>query len=153
MGTGKLAGIARHREPKGPMEAIAAALVSTAGGVHGDFRGGLASTKPGKERQVSLIERACWESAAAESHCPYEWWNSRRNLLVENLRLPREPGTRVQIGATLVVEITGECDPCGRMEALHPGLRAALTPDWRGGFLGRVIEDGEIALGDEIRIV
>ena len=59
----------------------------------------------------------------------------------------------MQIGATLVVEITGGCDPCGRMEALHPGLRAALTPDWRGGFLARVIEDGEIALGDEIRII
>jgi MOSC domain-containing protein YiiM len=59
----------------------------------------------------------------------------------------------VQIGATLVIEITGECDPCSRMEALQPGLRAALTPDWRGGFLGRVIEDGEIAVGDEIRIL
>ena len=39
------------------------------------------------------------------------------------------------------------------MDALHEGLRAALTPDWRGGFLGRVIEDGEIAVGDEIRIL
>jgi MOSC domain-containing protein YiiM len=38
------------------------------------------------------------------------------------------------------------------MEALQPGLRAALTPDWRGGFLCRVIADGEIAIGDEIRI-
>ena len=65
METGKLAGIARHREPKGPMEAVAAASVNTAEGDHGDFRGGLASTKPGKARQVSLIERACWESAAA----------------------------------------------------------------------------------------
>jgi len=36
---------------------------------------------------------------------------------------------------------------------MNPGLRAALTPDWRGGFLGRVTRDGEIAVGDEIRIV
>jgi MOSC domain-containing protein YiiM len=88
-----------------------------------------------------------------ETHCPFEWWNSRRNLLVDGLRLPREAGTRVQIGETLVLEITGECDPCARMEALHAGLRAALTPDWRGGFLGRVITDGEIAVGEEIRIL
>ena len=151
--TGRLAGIARHHEPKGPMETVDAVSVTSTEGVHGDFRGGMASTKPGRERQVSLIERDGWDLAAAEAHCPYEWWNSRRNLLVDGVRLPRQAGARVQIGATLVIEITGECDPCSRMEALQPGLRAALTPDWRGGFLGRVIEDGEIAVGDEIRIL
>lgn len=150
---GTLAGIARHHEPKGPMETLATAFVTANEGVRGDFRGGLASTKPGRERQVSLIERESWDAAAAETHCPFEWWNSRRNLLVEGLRLPREAGARVQIGDSLVIEIAAECDPCARMEALHTGLRAALTPDWRGGFLGRVIEDGEIAVGDEIRIV
>jgi MOSC domain-containing protein YiiM len=151
--SGRLAGIARHHEPKGAMETVASVSVTSAEGVHGDFRGGLASTKPGQKRQVSLIERECWDAAAVETHCPFEWWNSRRNLLVDGLRLPREAGTRVQIGETLVLEITGECDPCARMEALHAGLRAALTPDWRGGFLGRVITDGEIAVGEEIRIL
>jgi len=135
------------------METVDAVSVTASAGVHGDFRGGLASTKPGRTRQVSLIERDCWNAAAAEARCPYEWWNSRRNLLVEGLRLPRSPGTRLQIGATLVLEITDECNPCERMEALHHGLRAALTPDWRGGFLGRVVDDGEIAVGDEIRII
>ena len=52
-----------------------------------------------------------------------------------------------------MIEITDECEPCERMEALHPGLRAAMTPDWRGGFLGRVVEDGEIAVGDEVRVL
>ena len=65
----------------------------------------------------------------------------------------REPGAHVAIGDHLVIEITDECEPCERMEALHPGLRAAMTPDWRGGFLGRVVEDGEIAVGDEVRIL
>jgi len=151
--TGTLAGIARHHEPMGPMETVESVAVTAVEGVHGDFRGGLASTKPGRTRQVSLIERDCWDAASAACHCPYEWWNSRRNLLVEGARLPREPGTKVQVGASLVIEITDECNPCERMESLHPGLRAALTPDWRGGFLGRVIEDGEIAVGDEIRIL
>ena len=151
--TGRLAGIARHQEPKGPMETVETVSVSAAEGVHGDFRGGLASTKPGRIRQVSLLERDCWDAAAAEVHCPYEWWNSRRNLFVDGLRLPREPDTKIQVGATLVIEITDECDPCERMETLHPGLRAALAPDWRGGFLGRVIVDGEIAVGDAIRIL
>jgi MOSC domain-containing protein YiiM len=38
------------------------------------------------------------------------------------------------------------------MDELAPGLRAALTPDWRGGVTGRVIADGTIAVGDEVRI-
>jgi MOSC domain-containing protein YiiM len=91
--------------------------------------------------------------AVAEAGATIAWSDCRRNLLVEGLRLPREEGTRLRIGASLVIEVTGECDPCERMDALHEGLRAALTPDWRGGFLARVVEDGEIALGDEIRIL
>jgi MOSC domain-containing protein YiiM len=153
MTTGRLAGIARHDRPKGQMETVDHVAVTATEGVHGDFRGAHASTKPGRERQVSLIEAECVTAAIAEAGAVLDWSDCRRNLLVTGLRLPREEGTRVRIGDSLVVEITSECDPCGRMDALHQGLRAALTPDWRGGFLGRVIEDGEIAVGDPIRIL
>ena len=153
MTIGRLAGIARHDRPKGPMETLDQVAVTAAEGVHGDFRGGLASSKPGRKRQVSLIEAECVATAMAEAEAVLGWSDCRRNLLVQGLRLPRAEGTRVQIGDSLVLEITCECDPCERMDALHEGLRAALTPDWRGGFLGRVIEDGEIAVGDEIRIL
>ena len=135
------------------METLERASVTTAEGVHGDFRGGLAATKPGRRRQLSLIEADSVAAAMTEAGALLEWSDCRRNLLVEGLRLPREEGVRLRIGNRLVLEITGECDPCERMDALHEGLRAALTPDWRGGFLGRVIEDGEIAVGDEIRIL
>jgi len=139
--------------PKGPMETLDHLAVTAAEGVHGDFRGALASSKPSRKRQVSLIEADCVAAAVAEAGALLEWSDCRRNLLVQGLRLPREEGTRVRIGDSLVIEITGACNPCERMDALHEGLRAGLTPDWRGGFLGRVIEDGEIAVGDEIRIL
>ena len=135
------------------METVDHVAVTAAEGVHGDFRGGLAATKPGRRRQVSLIEAECVTAAMSEAGALLDWSACRRNLLVQGLRLPREEGLRVQIGDRLVLEITGECDPCERMDALHEGLRAAMTPDWRGGFLGRVIEDGEIAVGDDIRIL
>ena len=153
MTTGRLAGIARHDRPFGPMETLAHVAVTAAEGVHGDFRGGRASIKPSPKRQVSLIEAECVTAAMAEAGALLDWSDCRRNLLVKGVRLPRAPGTRVGVGATLVLEITDECEPCERMDALHEGLRAALTPDWRGGFLGRVVEDGEIAVGDEIRIL
>lgn len=153
MDSGRLAGIARHGRPEGPIERLDHASVTAAEGVHGDFRGGLAAIRPDRKRQVSLIERTSWETAAAGAHCTLDWWHARRNLLVEDLRIPREVGTRVQIGASLVIEITEECSPCDRMDALHDGLRAAMKPDWRGGFLGRVIEDGEITVGDAVKIL
>lgn len=153
MNIGKLAGIARHAQPKGPIETLDHVAVTTAEGVHGDFRGGLASSKPSRKRQVSLIEAECVTAALAEAGALLDWSDCRRNLLVQGLRLPREEGTRVQIGHSLVLEITSECDPCERMDALHEGLRGAMTSDWRGGFLGRVIEDGEIAVGDDIKVL
>ena len=150
---GRLAGIARHDRPFGPVETLDHISVTQAEGLHGDFRGGRASTKPSRKRQVSLIEAEGVTAAMAEAGALIDWSDCRRNLLVQGVRLPRVPGTRVQIGDRLVLEITDECDPCQRMDALHEGLRAALIPDWRAGFLSRVIEDGEIAVGDEIRVL
>ncbi|MGD9664250.1 MAG: MOSC domain-containing protein [Novosphingobium sp.] len=103
-------------------------------------------------RQISLIERENWDAAMAQAGLALPWQVRRANLLVEGLGLPRKAGTRLRIGATCVIEITCECDPCARMDAIAEGLRKALEPDWRGGFLGQVITDGEIATGDTIRI-
>ena len=107
--------------------------------------------RPGSS--IALIEAEGLGAAFAEAGAALDWSDCRRNLLVEGLRLPREPGAHVAIGDHLVIEITDECEPCERMDALHPGLRAALAPDWRGGFLGRVVEDGEIAVGDAVRVL
>ena len=155
-GIGRLGGIARHDRPYGPVETLGRVSVTAAEGVHGDFRGGMASTKKTRRRQVSIMEIESWRAAlddlgtATEDRPP--WFARRSNLLVEGLRLPREAGRIIAIGATLRIETTVETEPCERMDALLPGLRAALMPDWRGGVCGRVVTDGEIALGDEVRI-
>ncbi|MBB4859097.1 MOSC domain-containing protein YiiM [Novosphingobium chloroacetimidivorans] len=105
---------------------------------------------------MSLIEAESWAAAMAELQLhgddPPPWHSRRANLLIEGLRLPREEGFVLAIGASLRILVTQECDPCSRMEELLPGLKAALLPDWRGGVLGKVLTDGEIAVGDEIRI-
>lgn len=137
------------------METLDRVAVNAREGVHGDFRG---AARPGKppRRQISLIEAESWAAAMAElgrdAEAPIPWYERRANLLVEGLRLPREAGRIIAIGATLRIETTRECDPCSRMEEIAPGLKAVLLPDWRGGVLGRVITDGEIAVGDEVRI-
>ena len=110
--------------------------------------------KPGGRgrRQVTLIERADWDAALAEIGRDIPWQERRANLLVEDFDLPQIPGTRLRIG-TVLLQITMECDPCHRMDAIADGLQAALTPDWRGGALAKVIAGGDIAVGDRIEII
>ncbi len=132
------------------METIDHAQVTLAGGIGGDFRGAMKG-RPYK-RQVTLIERSDWEAATAEVGHVIPWEQRRSNLLVEGLDLPQVKGVRLRIGAEVVLEVTRETDPCERMEALAEGLKAALTPDWRGGACAMVVAEGTIAIGDEIRI-
>ncbi|MEO8373851.1 MAG: MOSC domain-containing protein [Sphingomonas bacterium] len=149
--TGRLGGIARHAFPRAPMEVLDYVHLSIESGLAGDFRG---AVKPGREpkRQVSLIERADWDAAMAELGVDHHWSVRRANLLVEGLDLPQHAGAIVRIGDEVVLEIMIECDPCSRMEEIEPGLKAALTPDWRGGALARVISGGDIKIGDSIRV-
>jgi MOSC domain-containing protein YiiM len=99
-----------------------------------------------------LIERSDWEAAMADLDREIPWQERRANLLVDGLDLPQSPGALLRIGADVLVTVTGECDPCSRMETIAPGLKGALTPDWRGGVTAKVLSGGEIAVGDEIRI-
>jgi MOSC domain-containing protein YiiM len=148
---GRLAGIARRERSRSAMEVVTTAAVTLDQGVAGDYRGRIAPGGKGR-RQVTLLEAESWEAALAELGEALPWQTRRANLLVSGLRLPREAGCVIAIGTSLKIEITGECDPCQRMDELAHGLKAALTPDWRGGVTGRVIADGTIAVGDEIRI-
>ena len=147
---GRLIGIARKGRPLGPMETLDHVLVGLDTGVHGDHRGAM---RPGKSnrRQITIMAAEDWTAALDQLGQPVSWEQRRVNLLSEGITLPRETGARLRIGPVLI-EITGECDPCRRMDAVAEGLLIALTPDWRGGRIARVIEGGEIAVGDMIEV-
>lgn len=143
-----IAGIAIRRAPKAAPEQLERSDVTIAKGLDGNFRG---VEKSRRMRQVTLVHADDWAAACAEAGVTIGWADRRCDLLVEGDALPREIGTLLRIG-TCVVEITGECDPCIRMDALHPGLRDALRPEWRGGRLARVIEEGAIVTGDAVTV-
>jgi hypothetical protein len=79
-------------------------------------------------RQITVIEAESWAAALADlgGADGLVWSDRRANLLVSGVRLPREAGKVIAIGKALRIEVRCECDPCSRMDALHPGLRAAL---------------------------
>ena len=75
----------------------------------------------------------------------------RENITVAGDDVEQWPiGQRVRAGAA-VFEITMVCDPCDRMEALRPGLRERL--EGKRGMLARVVEGGEVAVGDELALL
>ena len=76
---------------------------------------------------------------------------------VDLLALPT--GTRLHLGATAVVEVTGLRNPCGQLDRITPGLMAAtLARDERGelvrkaGVMAIVRAGGEVRPGDAIRV-
>ena len=74
---------------------------------------------------------------------------------VDLLRLPT--GTRLYLGSTAVVEVTGLRNPCVQLDHFQPGLMAAvLGRDEHGalirkaGVMAIVLADGEVRPGDPI---
>ena len=79
------------------------------------------------------------------------WTQRRANLLVNALPLEQSKGKKIHIGDA-ILEITGETDPCHRMESLHPGLFKALAKGWRGGVTCRVVRGTLLKVGAEVSL-
>jgi MOSC domain-containing protein YiiM len=105
---------------------------------------GCAHANPPK-REVLFASREHLDSVGVEPGA------IRENLTVEGLDVQHWPvGQRVRVGGA-VFEITMVCDPCHRMDELRQGLRTELED--KRGMLARVVESGEVALGDEIELL
>lgn len=75
----------------------------------------------------------------------------RENLTVEGDDVQQwAVGRQVRVGEALF-EITMVCDPCHRMDELRQGLRAELAG--KRGMLARVVESGEVAVGDDVELL
>lgn len=140
---GQLAGIARRERTRAPMQVLDRAEISAATGVALDFRG-----KPG-QRQVTLLSAAAWSEACGEIGASLPWTTRRANLLIEAIDLPNTLGAVLRIGAVRLL-VTGEVDPCSRMDEQYPGLTEALKPDWRGGVSCAVLSGGVVSVGDSV---
>jgi MOSC domain-containing protein YiiM len=72
----------------------------------------------------------------------------RRNFVTSGINLIALKGRSFRIGPT-TFEVTGECAPCSQMEAnLGPGGYNAVRG--HGGITARIVEDGEVRIGDII---
>ncbi len=107
--------------------------------------------KPGK-REVTFLSTDAWADAGHDLRAELPWHIRRANLLVEGFDLASTVGQTLSIGK-VGIKIHGESKPCQIMEQQHPGLRAALVPECRGGVFGQVLTGGTIRMGDSVEIV
>jgi MOSC domain-containing protein YiiM len=103
---------------------------------------GCAHARPGRKRQVLLVDRETLEAM-----------DLRPGIIRENITTDGMNVNSLLIGQQLLIgearlEVSAVCTPCDQMEAIRPGLRKEL---WgRRGMLCRVLEGGAIRRGDSI---
>ncbi len=143
---GRLIGIARREQKRAEMEILAGAEINEQTGVAKNFRG-----KPGK-RQVTVISAEAWAAVCEDLGQKIPWTTRRANLLVEDIELSHRTGDVIEIGSVRLL-VTMEVDPCSRMEEQYEGLRAAMTPDWRGGVACTVLKGGSVRSGNDVSLL
>lgn len=135
---------------RAPLLAVAEATAETDRHLAGDH----ARPKPGGKRQITLIQHEHLGAVAGflGLDAPVEPGRLRRNVAVSGLNLLALKNRRIRIGEEVVLEITGECHPCSRMEEeLGPGGYNAMRG--HGGLTARIIQGGVFRIGDEVRVL
>ncbi len=103
-------------------------------------------------RQITLIEQDHLDNAAQILDTRVSALQTRRNIVVMDLRLNELPiYCKLAIGE-IIIQKTGLCPPCGRMnENLGPGGQAALKD--KGGITAKILKGGRFKVGDSIEII
>lgn len=127
-----------------PVESVEA---QTENGLTGDRYAG----QNGK-RQVTLIQAEHLVAAGAIlGREPIDPQLTRRNIVVSGINLLALKDQQFRIGEA-VLEMTGKCFPCQRMEEnLGPGGYNAMRG--HGGITAKVINGGTIKLGDKVALI
>ena len=73
----------------------------------------------------------------------------RRNLVVTGINLLALKDKQFQVGSALL-EYTGLCHPCSAMETTF-GAGGYNAVRGHGGITARILESGEIKIGDDVR--
>jgi MOSC domain-containing protein YiiM len=128
-----------------PLDEVKSATLVAEQGIAGDHY----TTHGNGSRQVTLVAEEDIEAIASflgrENVTPELL---RRNIVARGINLVALKNRRFRVGPVLL-EGTGECAPCSRMEAnLGPGGFNAVRG--HGGVTARIIAGGEVKVGDVI---
>ena len=123
-----------------PMEEVDEVEVVANKGFRGCIHG-----RPGSKRQVSLIDRETLERLGVSPG------RVKENITTRGMDLRAlSTGQILHIGEQCVLEITGPCHPCARMDEIRMGLQEELRG--QRGWLCKVNVGGRIRRGDRIEV-
>lgn len=148
---GRLEAILLRPDRGAPIQSVDKAEVFTGRGLAGDRS---VQRATGGKRQVTLIQSEHLATIAALMGLDeLDPARLRRNLVVSRLNLLAcrglFPGQNLvlRIGDGVILEVSGPCEPCSRMETeLGAGGYNALRG--HGGVTARVLQGGAIQVGD-----
>ena len=128
-----------------PMEEVDLAVVLAGKGIEGD-RHNLNEDGVKPKRQILLMERETLSRFQLDDGV------IRENITLEGLELSSlADGDRVSVGSDVVLQITGECEPCSRMDEIRQGLQVELKG--QRGMLAYAESGGAISVGDSITVI
>ncbi|MBU2972555.1 molybdenum cofactor biosysynthesis protein [Pseudoalteromonas sp. C2R02] len=103
-------------------------------------------------RQVTILSLEQWLEACSALNITLPWFTRRANLLVSGIEFNAgHIGKVINIG-DLQLLVTGETEPCYKMDWVHPGLSAALNCYFRAGVTCKVINNANIEVGNAMHI-
>lgn len=122
-----------------PLQARQSATAITGVGLEGDWH-----ARPESKRQVLLMD----EETLIELGVPPG--RVRENITTRGIDLKSlERGTHLRVG-NAIFEITLPCTPCEFIDEIRPGLREKMIG--QRGMLARVVQGGEIKIGDVVDV-
>ena len=146
---GRLEWIGQRPARRTPLVAVPEAELLTDSHLLGDH----ARPRKGGKRQVTLIQHEHLAAVAGflGLDAPLDPARLRRNLVVSGLNLLALKNQQLLIGEEVVLDITGECHPCSRMEEeLGAGGYNAMRG--HGGLTAHIARGGRIRVGDAVRM-
>ena len=103
------------------------------------------SAYEGNTRQVLLVDKAILDEAALNPG------QVKENITVTGLDLSGvKAGQVLSIGDSVTMEVVGDCEACGKMDAIRMGVKDSL--DGKRGTLAKVLNGGAIKIGDSVNI-
>jgi MOSC domain-containing protein YiiM len=106
-------------------------------------------TKPGPERELTLIEAESIEAFRKEFQLEYDLGASRRNVVTRGVPLNHLVGKEFWIGDVKARGIK-LCEPCSTLQRLsHPKVLPGLVH--RGGLRAQILSEGIIRIGQTIK--